>query len=165
MTKGAVTSAFNETSDGTADINRAQLAVVMKSEAPDRLPLAQQMVGWTVLNRMKQYHHAYVSQAWAHNNYAHNQAPSSQTSRIAADLLSEAATDISQGAKYFYSPQSMPKEGDSTSGWDVGTDLEQVRGVTDKKGQPAKNYVPKWAKTKTRIYTPSIPEKDFKFYK
>ena len=165
MTKGAVTSAFAETTDGTADINKAQLAVVMKSEAPDRLPLAQQMVGWTVLNRMKQYHHTYVSQAWANRNYAHNQAPSSQTSRIAADLFSGALTDISQGAQYFYSPLSMPKEGDSTIGWDVGTDLEQVRGVTDQTGRPVKNHIPRWAARKTRIYTPGVPEKDFKFYR
>lgn len=40
--------------------------------------------------------------------------------------------DIREGATHFYSPRSMPKEGESTTGRDVGGGLEQTPGL-DKK--------------------------------
>ncbi len=84
---------------------------------------------------------------------------------LARKILTGELPDISQGATSFYTPAIMPKEGESTQGFDVGNELETVPGVMGKNRLPARNYKPRWSKGAVRIYTPSIPEREMKFFK
>lgn len=107
-----------------------------------------------------------VSVVWQHNNYAHNHPATTISRRIAESLLSGQARDISQGATLFYSPLSMPKEGDTNlHGFDIGSGLESVDGVRDRSGKPIRNYVPGWAQDGRRVRVFNVPEKEFKFYR
>ncbi|WP_204368389.1 hypothetical protein, partial [Komagataeibacter europaeus] len=96
----------------------------------------------------------------------HNHPATTISRRIAESLLSGQARDISQGATLFYSPISMPKEGDTgLSGYDIQGGLETVDGVRDRSGRPIKNYVPSWARPGQYVRIFSVPEREFKFYR
>ncbi|WP_204368392.1 hypothetical protein, partial [Komagataeibacter europaeus] len=96
----------------------------------------------------------------------HNHPATTISRRIAESLLSGQARDISQGATLFYSPLSMPKEGDTNlHGFDIGSGLESVDGVRDRSGKPIRNYVPGWAQDGRRVRVFNVPEKEFKFYR
>ena len=124
------------------------------------------MVGWTVVNRMKRHRYSAVSSVWSHNNYAHTYPGTFISRRIAEDILAGKARDISQGATHFYSPRSMPKEGDThLSGTDIGGGLEEVPGVTGPHGRAVRNYRPGWVKYYHSIRIPQIKENEFKFYR
>ena len=142
--------------------NINDLARVISSEARGVNLTEQEMVGWTIVNRMKQRHASRVSAVW--HGYAHGHAPTQDSLTIARSILDGTARDISQGADHFYTPALMPKEGESTAGWDVGRDLEQVEGVT-KDGHPVRNYRPVWAEKSQPIFIPNVHDEDFKFYK
>ncbi|WP_081472591.1 cell wall hydrolase [Komagataeibacter europaeus] len=146
--------------------NIEDLGRIIASEARGSNETAQLMVGWTVINRMKRRHLRSVSVVWQHNNYAHNHPATTISRRIAESLLSGQARDISQGATLFYSPLSMPKEGDTNlHGFDIGSGLESVDGVRDRSGKPIRNYVPGWAQDGRRVRVFNVPEKEFKFYR
>ena len=150
--------------DPLYDRNGSDLASIIASEAPDRLRTAQQLVGWTVVNRMKQYGWSHVASVWGHHNYAHNQSLTTQSLQIARDILSGKAPDISHGATHFYTPAEMPKGDKIPSGIDVNGGLEQTNGVT-RNGKAVKNYRPTWAKNMQQIHTPDTPAMYFKFYR
>gem|GEM_PF-1901045 len=153
------------------DDNVARLATVIQSEAGVYGGTAQAMVGWTIVNRMKSHQYDRVSSVifdHGHRQYASNQPATSQTLRIAREILSGRAHDISGGATYFYSPQVMPKEKDADSvkhGKDIGGGLESVTGVVDKKGAPARNYRLSWANYFDHVAVPGLDERNFKFYR
>ena len=142
--------------------NIEDLARVIASEARGLNDTAQAMVGWTVVNRMKRQNLTRVSEVW--DQYAHGHFSTATSKRIADNILSVCALDISQGATHFYTPSIMPKEGESSSGFDISGGLETVPGVT-KNGKPVQNYRPRWAKGSAAIRVPGVQEKDFKFYR
>ena len=142
--------------------NIEELGRVIASEARGLNEIAQKMVGWTVVNRMKKDRLTRVSDVW--DQYAHGHFPTGPSKQLAKDILDGGALDISQGATHFYTPNIMPKEGESVVGRDTGGGLEHVAGVT-KHNQPVKNYRPLWAQQYHRVYISGILEKDFKFYK
>ena len=78
---------------------------------------------------------------------------------IAADILTGAAEDLTDGATHFYSPRSMPFEGDETKGFDGRGGLEQIDGLKNK------NYRPSWAATFDEIPIAGISPARFKFYR
>ena len=154
-----------EPEDQLALENINDLARIMTSEAGGVSETAQAVVGWTVVNRMKQRHLTQVSQVWSHGNYAHSHYPTPTSLRLARSILDGTAIDISQGATHFYSPISMPKEGETPSHRiDVRGGLESVAGMT-KNGRPVRTYRPEWAKRYSAIRIFGIQDKDFKFYK
>ena len=121
------------------------------------------MVGWTIINRMKQHHATRVSAVW--NGYSHSHSPSYTSLQLATAILTGRATDISQGVTHFYSPGSMPKEGESTLGWDVADgDMESTPGVT-KHRRPTRNDRPRWAARGIAVKVPGVRDEDFKFYR
>ena len=123
------------------------------------------MVGWTVIRRMQKHHLTQVSSVWTHGNYAHSHMSTSTSVRIAESILNGSASDISQGATYFYSPNSMPKEGETPSSrTDVRGGLESVPGVK-KNGRTVRNHIPSWAKVAYRVRVPGIQDEDFKFFR
>lgn len=70
--------------------------------------------------------------------YATNQHPTAEAMRIARAVLAGTIADPTGGATHFYSPISMPAEGQDTTGYDVWG-LEQVNGLGHR------NYAPRWA--------------------
>jgi hypothetical protein len=142
------------------------LGSVMMSEAPDRA--ARIMIGWTIVNRMRQQHVPLVASAVVAKHkqqYSTRQPGTNATCDLARQILTDQLPDSSQGATNFYTPATMPREGESTVGNDVKGGLEQVRGVKGKDGRPARTYRPRFAARMIRVQTPSIPEAEFKFYK
>ena len=145
--------------------NVQDLARIIASEARGVNETEQTMVGWTVVNRMKNQYFQRVSDVWLNGNYAHNSPPTYTSLRIAEGILTGTIPDISQGATHFYSPSAMPKKGETIHhGMDVDGGLESVMGVF-KNGKPVENYRPLWAKRYFRINIPGVQEKDFKFYR
>ena len=70
-------------------------------------------VGWTVRNRMARNNTTRVADVAS--AYAHNQAPTQQILALALSILQSATSlDPTNGATHFYSPRTMPKEGDNT---------------------------------------------------
>ena len=155
----------DEPEDQLAQENINDLARIIASEARGLNETAQAMVGWTVVNRTKQRHLTRVSEVWANGNYAHSHMATAMGLRLAESILNGSAMDISQGATYFYSPTSMPKEGERPSFHaDVSGGLESVSGVM-KNGRPIRNFRPGWAVRYTYVRVPGIQEKEFKFYR
>jgi hypothetical protein len=156
--------ATNEPADQLAQENINDLGRIITSEADGLDETAQAMVGWTVVNHMKQHHYARVSLVWTHGNHVHNHMPTSTRLRLAESILNGTARDISQGVTHFYSPVSMPKEGEPSSRTDVHGGVESVSGVM-KNNRPVRNYRPGWAKRTSAVRVPDIQDKDFKFYR
>ena len=93
------------------------------------------------------------------SNHATNQVPSASVLALAESIVRGEVVDNSGGATHWYSPRSMPKEGDETKGFDVGGGLEQTTGLSKK------NYRPKWASTMTHVAIDGVRDQYFKFYK
>lgn len=96
--------------------------------------------------------------------FQHRALATIMTLKDAAGILNGSIPDPTGGATHFYTPEIMPKPGDSTSGVDVEGGLESVPGVA-RAGKPIQNYAPSFALTFTPKPMPSIPEKTFKFYR
>ena len=143
--------------------NINDLARVIASEAGGESEAAQTMVGWTVVNRMKQRGYQTVSSI-PFGQYAHGSMPTLNAIRIATGILEGTIRDSSQGATNFYTPSRMPVEGETKPGIDIGGGLESVPGIFHN-GKAVRNYRPTWAKSFPRVLTPQIPEKTFKFYR
>jgi hypothetical protein len=78
---------------------------------------------------------------------------------LAKKIVDGKIKDISQGANHWYSPRGMPKEGESTQGYDCGGGLEQTDGLSKK------NYKPSWAKGNTPLQIDEVRPAYFKFFK
>jgi hypothetical protein len=141
----------------TSEDNILDLAKIIMSEASIGNQTERTIVAQTVLNRMKRNNKEKVKDVW--NAYAHNQSPTSEIKGLSRRIFMKEINDISEGATHFYSPRSMPKEGESTTGHDVGGGLEQTPGL-DKK-----NYRPSWSLTFERILNDDVREVYYKFYK
>jgi hypothetical protein len=113
-------------------------------------------VGFTVLNRMKDGGITSVDQVW--NAYAHNQTPTTQIVALSQQLLAGQRSDITEGSTHFYSPQSMPKEGQSTTGFDVGGGLESVPPLS------VRTYAPSWVNTMRLVVIDGVRPSFYKFY-
>lgn len=100
-------------------------------------------VGWTVLNRVKSgtYGGTIEEVATAPGQYAYSQNPTPEIRELAEKLLAGQIPDPTGGATHFFSPISMPKEGESTTGFDVEGGLDEVSGITKRV------YFPSWTKT------------------
>ena len=78
---------------------------------------------------------------------------------MATSILSKQVSDPSGGCTDFYSPRSIPKEGDPTVGFDVGGGLELVPPLT------GLTFTPSWAKMMTYVPIAEVRPDFFKFFK
>lgn len=143
------------------DDNVGWLARVIMSEASVGTPTEQKAVGWTVLNRLdkgKFFSPKTVGEVIFPKKgspqfaYGKHPKPYADYIALAKKLLKsyEAVKqgevpmipDPTEGADHFFSPISMPKEGDDTTGFDVGGGLHQV----PYDGQDKKVWFPSWAR-------------------
>lgn len=104
-------------------------------------------VGWTVINRLKTgtYGKSIRDIVTAQGQYAHNQEPNAEIKELARKLLVGTMEDNTDGATHFFSPISMPKEGESTAGFDTGGGLHRVSGID------SEVYFPSWTETMTYV--------------
>jgi hypothetical protein len=137
--------------------NVDDLARIITSEASISETPARTAVGFTVPTRMDQQGVEHVRDVW--DAYATGQSPTAELTALADDILRCAVTDISGGSTHFYSPMSMPKEGDDTSGYDTDGGLESTDGLD------RRNYRPGWALDLERVPVEDVPEREFKFYR
>ena len=139
--------------------NRWALAKIITSEAGYYLTSgdARRAVAYSVLNRMERNGTTRVTDEW--DAYAYGQDPTPQSLDLAERVLRCEATDTSGGATHFYSPRSMPKEGEDTSNNDTSGGLERTPGLD------RRNYRPGWALEFTRTYVPGAAQKNFKFFR
>ena len=136
--------------------NISELATILMSEASIGNATERQAVGWTVLTRMARRNTQNVSDV--SGAYARNQSPTQAMRDLARDLLRGNISDPTQGATHFYSPISMPKEGQSTGGFDIGGGLELVPPLTQR------NWKPAWAVSFPRAIIPGVRPHFYKFH-
>lgn len=141
------------------DTNVFALGKVLTSEAGRFIAsdAARRAVAFSVLNRMDRIGTDQVTDVW--DAYAHSRDPSAESRALARDVLSCSVADNSAGATHFYSPVSMPKEGEDTSGFDVGGGLEWSRGLSER------NYRPSWGANLPRCYVPGAAPENYKFFR
>lgn len=137
--------------------NITALAFLIMSEASVGNHAERIAVGCTVLNRMQRNGVARVQDVW--NAYAHHQAPIADIVALAEQLLGGVVVDTTHGATHYYSPISMPKEGDATDGFDIGGGLEQVPPLT------YRTYRPRWALRYEAENVDGARPAYFKFYR
>lgn len=144
--------------------NVHELASVMESEAGGVRGTAPRIaVGFTILNRMHRNGVLSVHEVWS--QYGHNHSPQPDTVALARQILSGAIADPTDGATHFYTPDIMPKEGDTRHG-DTSGGLESVPGVfSHTTGHAVQNYRPGYVGNFIGKPVRDVPEKFFKFYK
>lgn len=124
------------------------MATVITSEMSVGTQDEQVAVAYTLINRLRSSGQSNVRDVWG--AYAHDQTPTQTFKDLASNIQSGGFLtndDNNAGSTFFYSPRSMPKEGESTSGFDVGGGLEgPIAPLT------VRNYKPSW--TLTKIYVP-----------
>ena len=114
-------------------------------------------VGWTVRNRMERGGTGDVADV--RRAYANNQHPTPEMEERAGRILRGEVPDPTNGATHFYSPRSMPHEGQPTHGYDVGGGLEQVPGVN------GRTYRPSWAATYEQAEVEGARPSHYVFYR
>jgi len=104
---------------------------------------ARVAVGWTVLNRLEAgtFGKTIKGVITAPGQYAYEQESTSEIAELAQKLLEGKIPDPTGGATHFFSPINMPKEGESTTGFDTGGGLHEVPGIAKKV------YFPSWTQT------------------
>lgn len=142
------------------DDNVQLLGRVLTAECGPKLctPQEIQAVGSTVINRMNQHGTDDVADVAKPGQYAIAKQADPGLAFTAYRLLSGQLGDNTQGATHFYSPRSMPKEGQDTAGDDVQGGLEQIPGHT------VQNYRPGWAKTYPQTQADGVRDWYFKLY-
>ena len=98
------------------------LATAIMSEASVGTNDERIAVAWTIFNRVNspEFPNTICDVTNQPSQYATNQAPTQDILDFAGSLIANPGTDPTGGAIYFFSPRSMPKEGEDTSGYDVG---------------------------------------------
>jgi RHS repeat-associated protein len=137
--------------------NRQRLATILMSEASVGNDRERTAVGLTVLNRMLEKGESQVSKI--QRAYATNQAPSQAMTDLAARLLSGEVVDTTGGATHFYSPRSMPQEGQRTLGYDTGGGLELTPPLK------VRNYRPGWANTMEEVSVEGVRLHMYRFFR
>jgi Tol biopolymer transport system component len=97
-------------------------------------------VAWTALNRVKAgtFGKSVRDVVTAPGQFAYGKEPTSEILDLAGRLLNGQVPDPTSGATHFFSPIGMPKDGESTAGFDVGGGLHIVLGLGKKV------YFPLW---------------------
>ena len=109
------------------------LATAIMSEASVGSNAERVALAWTIFNRVSspEFPNTICEVVNQPSQYATNQAPTQEVSDLAESLIANPGTDPTGGATYFFSPRSMPKEGDDPTGYDTGGGLHDVdRGLT-----------------------------------
>lgn len=130
--------------------NQELLARVLISESSIGNEVERQAVGLTVINRMKRMQTDKVSDVVQVNGFYHyaidqDPLPHPEYAELAQKLLNGQISDFTEGATHFFSPYSMPKEGDNTANFDCDGGL--VRYKTPRTSRQVRVCTPSWSRT------------------
>ena len=128
----------------TIDQDTSCLATALMSEASVGTAEERLAVAWTIFNRVNSpnFPNTICEVVNQRGQYAMNQKPTQEFLDLAASLIAAHGADPTGGATYFFSPISMPKEGEATGGYDIDGGLHEVEGIN------GKVYFPSWSLTK-----------------
>ena len=87
-----------------------------------------------------------------------DRVPTVEIIALATNLINGPLADNTDRSTHYYSPRSMPTDGDNTAGFDVGGGLEQTPGL------PKKNYRPGWSTTFIAKTVTNVRPTYFKFF-
>ena len=131
------------------------LAKAIMSEASIGTREERIAVGWTVLNRLDSGEFGGDIEEIVKGGYAYNQEPTEEIIALAEELLERQISDPTEGATHFFSPISMPWEGDEGEfierlgrhfdEFDTGGGLHEVPGIEKRV------YFPSWTRTLTWV--------------
>lgn len=137
-------------------------SVVVPGAGAMKIPTSQKYaVAQVIMNRVNRVNPP-NRVTWVRDNKAfqHASSYSDESYSVALGVVSGINYGNAGGATHFYSPVSMPKQGQSTNGVDVGGGLEKVDPMN------VKNYRPSWTINSKWTFTDSYgPAVLFKFYK
>jgi len=141
LNQPAQTTQQIQETNAAIDQDTSCLATVLMSEASIGTYEERLAVAWTIFNRVDSpnFPNTICEVVNQRGQYATNQEPTQELLDLAASLIANRGVDPTGGASYFFSPISMPKEGDDTSSYDVGGGLHDVTGID------RKVYFPSWS--------------------
>ena len=130
----AVTDEPIESQSNSLEQDAICLATAIMSEASVGTNEERVAVAWTIFNRVKSssFPNSICEVVNQRSQYATNQKPTQEILDLATSLISDRGVDPTAGAVFFFSPISMPKEGEATGGYDIGGGLHEVAGIDDK---------------------------------
>jgi uncharacterized protein DUF4157 len=142
--------------------NVAELGDIVHSEVGIGNADEKKAVAWAMRNQMIRVGTAKVASAFKVNQVSRKQTVKidpkdlpdevrrkNESAAIADEILKKAMSDdTTSGANRWWSPDSMPKEGESCAGMDCKGGLVTVKDLT---GKNRKVYSPSWAKDMTRV--------------
>ena len=140
-----------------AEQNVLDLATVIMSEASVGTAAERLSVAFTVVNRMLRANVSAVRDVW--RAYSHAQQPVPSIVTLARDTLGGQHADPTGGCTHYYSPRSMPAEGQPTAGFDVAGGLELVPPLG------SRTFAPSWARTMIYIPVSGVRPEFFKFFR
>ena len=145
------------------------LAIVLMSEASIGTTEEKAAVAWTVFNRVSSPRFPNtICEVASSGAYATNQSPRQDILDFARKLIQNPGRDPTGGATHFFSPISMPKEGEENrcrppvgrGNMDCGGGLRVVPGITKKV------YFPSWTLTLTWVGNlPNVRQAYYMFYR
>jgi len=145
------------------------LARVLISEASIGNQAEREAVGLTVINRMKNMRTNQVSDVVTIDgfyHYATDQDPTlyPEYADLARSLLAGDIADFTDGATHFFSPHSMPKQGESRKNFDCEGGL--VRYTSLATAKPEEVCTPGWSKylRYVNLVTTGVRPYYFEFY-
>lgn len=120
-------------------------------------------IAWAVRNQMVRLNTRDAAVAQAQFGDAQNQAPNDETRELAQEVLSvDMGHDTTSGAIKWFSPKSMPSEGESCSGFDCGGGLITVN---DTGGTAHRKYAPTFHRHMSYVAIAGVREWYARFYK
>jgi hypothetical protein len=125
--------------------NVQALAEIIQSEMGVGNDVERRAVAWCVRNQMIRHGTTDVVAARTQFRDAHDQAATAATRTIAEDILKlPMSSDITGGSIKWFSPRSMPREGQSCANVDCGGGLIDVN---DEGGTRVRIFAPTWHRT------------------
>lgn len=156
--KGGATDHYHHTKENIID-----LAKIIISEIGVGSDIEKKAIAWAVRNQMLRILTGKVANARDKFKDAHSQAATGSYKKIAGDILKKKMSDdITSGAFKWFSPQSMPKKGESCKGMDCSGGLIEV---ADDKGNKKKVYAPGFHEDMTYTNVAGVREWFMRFYR
>ncbi len=153
----------NYRSNHYSEANVEVLARIIRSEMGVGNEVEQRAIAWAVRNQMVRLNTRDATVARDHFSDAHGQAPNDDARRLAQEVLSvDMGHDTTSGAIKWFSPQSMPSEGESCSGYDCGGGLITVN---DTGGTAHRKFAPTFHLDMRHIAIAGVREWYVRFYK
>ncbi len=134
------------------------LAAIIVSEASVGTEVEQRAVAWTARNRL--------DRGLSLHSYAYEDAPSDGYVEMARQVLTAPPeSDLTNGATHFFSPRSMPLQGEESRCKQGGGIYDCQGGLVYVEGLDQPAYAPFWHLTYQWLPVPGVRKTHFLFYR